>query len=172
MYKKGPRQTAADIIRRLPLHQKLSASQATLVKLSPVWISWAEQNLPNAIEDSKLNAFENGKLVIACRNAITASQNKHMQQNLLCHLHEEGFEHIQQIVFRVTPGMNNPQTEYGSQLNFNKLPSDQSETGHPVTSRSIVSESSIKAIDDCKNSVSDVNLANSLARLSKTLRGK
>ncbi|MFT4630030.1 MAG: hypothetical protein ACI9WC_000724 [Arenicella sp.] len=165
MQKKPQNQTAADFIRRLPLHRQLDASQAMIIKLSPAWLSWAQQALTiDATKNCHLNALQNGKLSIFSNNAALASQIKHQQQTLLNHFHKHGFDNVQEIVVRLRPpsltrGEDNP--------NRNTYQADANDSKNHFTD---ASDDSLKAIESCGKMVNNDELSSALTRLSKTLK--
>lgn len=165
MQKKSQNQTAADFIRRLPLHRQLDASQAMIIKLSPVWLSWAQYALnPDATKDCQLNALQNGKLSLYCNNATLASQVKHQKQTLLNHFHEHGFNDVQEIVVRLRPPSQTT-TEDNPNQNTDQL--DANDSKNQFTD---VSDDSLKAIESCRKMIDNDELSSALTRLSKTLK--
>lgn len=158
MPKKSQNQTAADFIRRLPLHRQLDASQSMIIKLSPTWTSWAELSLSSdAMKHCQLNALQNGKLSLNCDNTTLASQIKHQKQRLLDHFHAQGFNEVQEIVIRMRPP------------NPTSLDQDKSDQKSPYIE---ASDSSLKAIENCSDMTNNEELSGALKRLSQVLKSE
>ena len=165
MQKKSQNQTAADFIRRLSLHRQLDESQAMIIKLSPVWLSWAQHALTSqATKNCQLNALQNGKLSLNCNNATLASQIKHQKQTLLNHFHEHGFKDVQEIIVRLRPPSQST-GEGNSNLNTNQA--DAIDLNNHFTE---ASDDSLKAIESFTKMVNSDELSDALVRLSKTLK--
>lgn len=178
MAKNYYKQTAADIIRRLPLHHQLNASQTLLVKLTPTWQNWASRHLQqqndqstcddfnsdNDFSDSQLISADRGKLIVACANSACASRIKHLQQNLLETLRSQGFTEIEQIIVRVQHNLSN------NVNHIDKIGEKTQPTTTAKTSNSTTSSNSLTAIEQCQKMVVNEQLANSLKNLFKTLK--
>ncbi|MFT7525809.1 MAG: hypothetical protein ACI9LY_000949 [Arenicella sp.] len=161
MQKKSQNQTAADFVRRLPLHRQLDASQAMIIKLSPTWLSWTQTALTiDAAKSCQLNALQNGKLSLFCNNATLASQIKHQKQTLLSYFHKHGFNDVQEIVVRLRPP------------SYTTDDGDTSRNNYPLTENQFIdaSDDSLKAIDSCGKMVNNDELSSALTRLSETLK--
>ena len=171
MPKKRSQLTAADIIRRLPLHRQLDAAQAMLVKLSPAWQSWGRQAVTERrlSEDcflgSQPSSLQSGVLAVTSNNSANASQIKHQQQSVLEYLHLKGFTEIKQLKVRI---------EHPTHSNFGHL-SELSE--NPLSSSlisrppvDIPSQGSLQAIENCEKTVNSDELAKSLNKLANTLK--
>jgi len=174
------KQTAADIIRRLPLHHQLNASQTLLVKLTPTWQNWVSRHLmqqhrndqsncddfnsDNDFSDTQLISADRGKLIVACANSACASRIKHLQQNLLETLRSQGFSEIEQIIVRIQHNLSN---------NVNHIDKNSEKTQPTTTAKtrnSTTSSNSLKAIEQCQKMVVNEQLASSLKNLFKTLK--
>ncbi len=161
MQKKSQNQTAADFVRRLPLHRQLDASQAMIIKLSPAWLSWTQTALSiDAAKNCQLNALQNGKLSLFCNNATLASQIKHQKQTLLSHFHKHGFNDVQEIAVRLRPP------------SYTTNEGDTNRNSYPLTENQFIdaSDDSLKAIDSCRHMVNNDELSSALTRLSETLK--
>lgn len=164
---------AANLIRRLPVHQQLNESQAALVKLTPAWQQWAKQAISDnkitaeCYQNTELSGFADNKLVITCSTAIYASIIKHQQQSILDSLLKAGSTVVKQLNIQLrlptfessTPGVNRTRD--------NEVPT--------VTPKSTplstpLSSNSLDAIENCLKSVNNEQLASSLKKLSETLR--
>jgi hypothetical protein len=173
MPKKLHKLTVADIVRQLPLHQQLDASQAALIKLTPVWLKWAQSMLLHdsahnhltaeqlEVRHVELSSVHEGKLVLSCSSATMASLIRHQTQNLLDYLHKQGFIEIEQVIVRLHhPIQRPPNQEPNSNTDENNL--------HPLFTRA--SENSFKAIENCQKMVKNDQLATSLEKLVRTLK--
>ena len=180
MAKNYYKQTAADIIRRLPLHRQLNASQTLLVKLTPTWQNWASRHLmqshpidqstcddfnsDNNFSDTQLISADRGKLIVACANSACASRIKHLQQNLLDALRSQGFSEIEQIIVRIQHTLSNKVNH----IDKNVEKAQPATTA--ITRNSTTSSNSLKAIEQCQRMVVNEQLANSLKNLFNTLK--
>jgi len=166
---------AANLISRLPLHKQLSDSQAALVKLAPVWQSWARHAISDSnlsaecFQNTELSSLRDGKLVINCSNAIYASQIKHQQQSLLDAIIKEGITTVEKINIQLNNQLNyQPET-----LSQQRLKLKQSNNQHAVDSTIIhapLTENSLNALENCQKLVNNDQLADSLRKLAKTLK--
>ena len=185
MNKKKPTQNAhlkaANLIRRLPVHQRLNESQAALVKLTPAWQQWAKQAISEnkitaeCYQNTELSGLDDDKLVITCSTAVFASQIKHQQQSILDSLLKEGPAVVKQLNIQLRlptfqnskPGQNsNPGENSKSVVDKtfdNGVPANKPKST-PLTSNSL------DAIENCRKSVSNEQLASSLKRLAETLK--
>lgn len=165
MQKKTQNQTAADFIRRLPLHRQLDASQAMIIKLAPAWLSWAQQSLAaDATKNCHLNALQNGKLSLFCNTATLASQLTHQKQTLLDHFHAHGFKDVQEIVVRLRPPSQTA-SERNANQNISQLLASDSKNQFTD-----VSDDSLKAIESITEIVNNEELSSALTKLSQTLK--
>ena len=150
------------LVERLPFNHHMNASHSLLIKLAPVWLSWAEKNLPiSYLSNTQLTSIRsrsdnNNELNITCDNANCATQLKHQKNSLLNTFHTEGFNNIQAIRIHMAMPLNqqNPiQTTKDDLIEIKPQPS----------------EASINLIDSCRKNISSESLSTSLARLSETL---
>lgn len=157
----------ATIVQRLPLHSLLSDSQTVLINLMPIWLQWCKeqrekqknQNFACA-QNAVPTAVKGSTLTISCTNATTASQLKHLQVSFLQHLLECGFQEIKQLKIHVTfADQDLTQTSQTSRLSE---PTTQSREKPPAAI--------IKSIDATTRAVKNKSLAESLNRLSNTLK--
>jgi len=166
MPRKQSKSTAADLIRRLPIHQQLYSAQMTLVKLSPIWARWVDLKLSKEFaETTRLTAIQNSVLSIACDNSSCASQIKHQQENLLGYLREHGFEQIKKVRITISQPLDNSAIDKSASNAYQRA--KQESLQHQAIQ---TSPQSLKAINSCQKSVKNEELAKSLAKLATTLR--
>lgn len=159
----------ASILQHLPFHRQISESQSLILKLTPIWHDWCEQQRGkkglkhfSAAQDTTLSAFENGVLTLACLSTTSATTIKHQKNDLLNHFQKAGFDAIRRIHVRmelkppnmVSPTTNNPKVV----------------TEERVAKRAQPSTSSIKSVEAVKRRVENEHLASSLERLANTLK--
>jgi len=167
MQKKHKPLTAANIINRLPLQQQLNSSQAIIIKLSPIWHSWAVESVAknlisvNCLNSTQLTSLQNGKLVLTCSNSAHASLIKHQQNSLLTFFHQQGFKEINKIVVRID--------NHAKQINDHQVTQTNNLDDKPTVQ---VSNNSLEAIYSCQKTVGNDLLANSLKKLANTLKNK
>ena len=156
---------AADLIRRLPVHQQLNESQAALVKLTPIWQQWAKHSISankittECYQNTELSSLSNGKLVISCTSSIYASQIKHQQQSILESIIKAGITAVEHIKV---------QLRIPNQLRTES--SNNERDAQPYIKPSPLSANSLNAIEHCLKTVNNDQLAKSLKRLAKTLK--
>lgn len=164
-------QNLANIVHRLPFHQQLSASQSLLLKLTPVWYDWCEQQRRqrgkqqfSATNDAELSHIEQDRLTISCRNQHSATMLNHLKVSLLTAIHQAGFHQIQQIKIRMAL-----QTHSGAQQ------SNQALTHLPqpeVINRKKPPVASIQSVEAVQHRVKHEPLAKALERLAHTLKNQ
>lgn len=163
------RLNAASIVQRLPFHQQLNASQSLILKVTPIWHDWCEQQRSRsgakhfaAASDTSLTSFENGILTLACSNTSTATALKHQQTSLLAAFQEAGVDQIKRI--RVRMALSKATTPGSEKLHsHNSLYNDQPHRQKP-------SDSSIKSVEAVQSRIKNEHLANSLKQLADTLK--
>lgn len=168
-------QRAADIVSRLPLHHKLTSSQAWLVKLTPTWRAWLHSAIARGTiskqcaDAAQLTAWhaEQQKLVISCDNAINATQIKHQLQSLLEYLNQQQTQQINRIVVRLSMGTGelalNPATHSDQNLAHQADDAAQRSTTK-------LDKSSVSALENCRKRVTNDELAAALKKLTDTLK--
>lgn len=150
------------LVERLPFNHHINASQALLIKLTPIWLIWAEKNLPSSyLSNTQLSHIishgdNNNELGIACDNANCATQLKHQKDSLLNAFHSEGFNNIKVIRIRMA-------------MPFNNQATIQSSKNDLIEHKIQPSEASIRLIESCRKNISSESLSASLGRLSETL---
>ena len=164
-------QNLANIVHRLPFHQQLSASKSLLLKLTPVWYDWCEQQRKqrgkqqfSATNDAELSHIEQDRLTISCRNQHSATMLNHLKISLLTAIHQAGFHQIQQIKIRMAL-----QTHSGAQQ------SNQALTHLPqpeVINRKKPPVASIQSVEAVQHRVKHEPLAKALERLAHTLKNQ
>jgi len=162
------------LISRLPLSQQMNESQASIVKLTPAWLAWAEKNLSPSYTNSvqlisvrNSNKGQNSELCIASENANCATQIKHQQNSLLTALHAEGFKNIQKLCIRLAM----PTEPVESCIKQDSTASSHSANNADfITQKYAPSKDSITLIESCQKRVTNEHLSTSLARLSETLK--
>lgn len=160
------RLSLANILQRLPLHRQFSDSQSSLLKLSPVWQAWANAHLAKeSIREVQLSNYQSGVLSLACNNATCASQLKHLQTSLLAFLKRSGFNEAKKISIRM---IHPTHVLPSSPASRRAIP-----TGALVNDQAAhtkASPPSIKSIEECKKTISNERLAESLTKLAETLK--
>jgi len=152
----------SNILKRLPLLQQLNSSQSALIDFSLTWQQWSKKNLnANFLQSTALNSFRDGILTISCTSPIAASQLKHLQVSLLSDFHSNGFTKIKQIKIQVDH--KHAQDDHGTALH--------GQESTPQPSYKPLKADSIAAINNCKNTIKNEKLSNSLAKLADTLAG-
>ncbi|GHA05928.1 hypothetical protein GCM10008090_14460 [Arenicella chitinivorans] len=164
-------QNLANIVHRLPFHQQLSASQSLLLKLTPVWHDWCEQQRKqrgkqqfSATNDAQLSHIEQERLTISCRNQHSATMLNHLKVSLLTAIHHAGFQQIQQIKIRMAL-----QTHTGAQH------SSEAMTRLPLkefVNRKKPPVASIQSVEAVQHRVKHEPLAKALERLAQTLKSQ
>jgi len=152
----------SNIIKRLPLHQRLNDSQNALIKFSPVWQQWSEKNIsPNFLPAIALNSFKNGLLIIRCTTPTAASQLKHLQVSLLDSFHTATLNEIKQIKIQIDH--THSQTETNNKDHYSQHQKREISNYKPLKSDTITN------IQNCKRSIKSEKLSHSLERLATTL---
>lgn len=170
----------SNILQRLPLHRQLTGSQSALLKLSPLWDKWASANLAKEfVDEISLTNYQSGKLSLVCSNATCASQLKHQQTSLLVFLNQSGVGEVEKLHIRVRHPSHSSDI-FDSQTNHetNNQNSSISSTRKSLPQKSEnddigqtkASEPSIKSIENCKKTISNERLAESLTKLAETLK--
>ena len=148
------------IIKRLPVHRSLNASQNALIEFATIWGQWSKINIaPEFSSSISLNSFQNGVLYIGCTTPIAASQLKHLQVNLLNSFHNAGFNEIKQI--KITIDHNHLQDE--------ETNTDSARSNKQPTNYKPLDIEAINTIKNAQNSVKSEKLSHSLERLATTL---
>ena len=157
------RMELAAIVKRLPLHQQLGASQTALLELTPIW----QRAVTQHIGDTSLNAefhgrvslhsFDNGVLTVACHHSGYASQLKHLHTSLLNTIQAHC-----PALRRINIQLKQPNTQAESPNHLNAQ-------AQSTVNRKI-SPINIKAITYCQQSVGNEKLARSLSKLVNTLK--
>jgi len=165
----------ANIVQRLPFHQRLSDSQSLILKVTPIWHEWCEQQRNRkgskqfaAAADTRLTSFDNGVLTLACNNTSTATILKHKNTSLLVALQKAGFEQIKRIRVQMALSKTaNPASE-----NFHSHNSYRASSGYQPERhfRDKPSDSSIKSLEAVHSRIENEQLASALQRLAETLK--
>ena len=151
-----------NIIKRLPLHQQLNASQNEIIKLSQAWKEWAASNLPPALEKQIiLSSFDQGILNIRCNTPTAASHLKHLQMSLLEGFHTAGFKEVENLKIQI-----NHQYDFQNESTNNhtaRFDAPQKERDHQLKSETL------SGIKQCSKTVKNERLMASLEKLAETL---
>lgn len=176
------RLSLAHIVQRLPLHQRLSASNAAVIKLTPVWQRWAKAHVAKEFRSQiQLSCPNNDEMVLTCPHAVCASQLKHRKQNLLSFVQNSEVDGIKRIQIRIAKTTNQQGAETASRtqqiansrnhLEPDNIQSNERDSQH-ADSRLTLSKESVQSIESCQRTVSNTRLADSLSQLAITLKNR
>lgn len=171
------RLSVSTIIKRLPLHRQLNASQSALIDFSHTWDTWSSQNLASGFSASTtLNSFRNGVLTIRCISTVAASQLKHLQVSLLETFHQAGLTKIVSIKIQIDHDVANfseQESDIANTLAGQKVPNTLTKKGHFAAKADVERNdflpTTIETIKNCQKSVRNERLNESLQRLANTL---
>ena len=160
------------IVQKLPFHRQLNASQQLILKLTPIWFEWCEQQRSrkgsrhfSAAQDTELSVQGEDVLVLACSNLNTATLLKHQRISLLEALHSAGFEQLREIRVRMRP-----KASLDSSPSTDKRDHQLSAQGQHLSYREKPQTASITSIELVQRHIKHEPLAAALARLANTLK--